>query len=143
MKSHINISYYQFPVSFPHFNGQLFTRVSANVLNHHRADLIRKIARRWVVEAVESSPNQILSVEELAQLSSRIETLDQMHTYTMREEPPISMLENQITLVATQTLKEMGLSSHELERIKLRPDVQRRAREILLAGRMSFEDLLS
>lgn len=144
MKSHFNVLYYQFPVTFPYGEGYTLNLLQSNVFNHHRADLIRKIARRWVVDAHNSSPNQILSVEELSQLSSRIADLDRKHEYTFREDPPPSPLEHQITLVASQALKEMGLSSsYELERIKQRPDVQRRAREILLAGKMSFEDLLS
>lgn len=144
MKSHINILQYQFPITFPFHEGYPLTLHLSNVFNHHRADNIRKIARRWVIEAVNSSPNQLLSVEELAKLSSRIAALDRGYEFTARDEPPPSILEQHITIVATQVMKEMGLSSpYELERIKLRLDVQHRAREILLAGQMFFEDLLS
>lgn len=143
-KSHINILQYQFPVSFPYHEGYILNLHESNIFNHHRADLIRKVARRWVLEAVNQSPNQILSVEELEVLSARIALLDKKHEYSPREEPSLSQLEYQITKVAEQVLKSMDLSSpYELERIKLRPDVQARAREILIAGQMSFEDLIS
>lgn len=144
MKSHINILQYQFPVNFPYHEGYILNLHESNTFNHHRADLIRKVARRWVIEAVNQSPNQLLSIEELAALSARIALLDKNHEYSPREEPPPSQLEYQITKVAEQVLKDMDLSSpYELNRLKLRPDVQQRAREILIAGQMSFEDLLS
>jgi hypothetical protein len=140
------VEQYQFPISAPYHAGYTLSETEAAVLNWHRARLVQKLVTRWAVPIINSSPNDILSVEEVASLATEIADFDSTYELEFKREPKSSILEYHLNLLALDFLKRSGVEhfgKEAIERIKRTPQIQERARDRIRSGVFSFEELLS
>jgi hypothetical protein len=143
--SFIVIQHYQFPIKDPFEAGHVLTEAEASVLNWYRAGLIQKTTQRWVLEAINGSPD-ILSIQTLDELAARIKEFDARYELSPRKAPRKSILEYNLDLVANGILLRSGEfepSEEDIERVKKTPEVQARARDLIKSSTFSVEELLS
>jgi hypothetical protein len=140
----IIIQHYQFPIREPFKEGHVMTETEANILNWHRATLIQKTTQRWVIEAANDLEVDILPVEEVDKLASRIREFDEQYELSPRKAVRKSSLEYNLDLVANGVLLrggELDPTEEDLERVKRTPEVQARARELVRSSTFSKEEL--
>ena len=144
--SHVVFQHYQFPIRDPYKAGQEIGEIEAGILNWYRAGLIQKTTSRWVMEVIEDSPNDILTMEELDEIESRLEEYDAGYELAARRPPKKSTLEYNLELVAMGILLQQGEfepSEEDMERVKRTPEVQARARDLIRSSTFSVEELMS
>ena len=144
--SFLVIGNYQFPIHDPFEEGMPLSAVEANVLNWHRARLIQKIVYKWVMDAIGQAEGELLSVEEVAQLTARITEFDRLYELQMAKEPRMAVLEYNLELLAQNFLRTNGyteLRKEDIERIKKTPEIQERARDLIRSSSFSFEELMT
>jgi hypothetical protein len=145
--SHIVVQHYQFPIRDPFETGHVMTAIEAHVLNWHRARLIQKIIKPWVLDVLVKNGSAILSVEELNKLSQRIEEFDKNYTLSPAKEPKTSVLEYNLNMLAENFLRHNGgstdLRPEDIERIKKTPEIQARARELIQSSTFALEELMA
>jgi len=135
----INLSQYQFVLSDPWQAGHVMTELEATSLNYCRADLIRKIAIRWVNEAEEAAPDGVLTIEQLDKITEAISKLDSEYQISARVTPKLPAFNHVLRQVALDSLHEQNLqivngediNSH-LETAMLEPSNRRKARQQLV-----------
>lgn len=115
----VNLSQYQFTLSDPYQDGQIFGPIEANVLNYHRSDLIRKIITRWVTDAEKECPDGVLTMARLEKLISAISLFDREYTLSPREDARLPAFDHQLRNIAIGEVTRIG-PSHLL------PDFERR-----------------
>lgn len=103
----INLSQYQFTISDPFQAGHIMTELEAQILNGHRADLIRKIVGRWVTDAEQDAVDGVLSIKELDNLTESIIDFDSTYSFSPRIEPKLPAFDYQLhTIAVGEVLKE-------------------------------------
>ena len=78
----IIIHYYEFTLTNPLQPGDPMTAAEAQALNAQRADNIRTKVEFWVREAEESSPDELLSPDDLLELEARVAELDSTYSFS-------------------------------------------------------------
>ena len=146
--SYIVIQHYQFPISDPFKAGHVMTEVEANVLNWHRARLIQKIVRTWVLEAIDTKGESLLSFQEAFELEQRIRDFDRIYQLSPAKEPKTSVLEYNLDLLVQNfllrnNLNEVITRKEDIDRIKKTPEIQERARDMIRSSEIAFEELMS
>lgn len=136
----INLSQYQFTLRDPYQAGRPMTELEANILNYHRADNIRKVVARWMVEAEKNAPDGVLPIHVLDTMTAQIGQLDNQYELSAREEPKLPAYEHQLRVIAALEVGKRGtahLHPYEVERhiqdAMLDPNNRARARRILVS----------
>jgi hypothetical protein len=150
--SYIVVQHYQFPIRDPFKEGDILTEIEANVLNWHRARLISRIVSRWVTDVIDLSersdgwnPDDLLSAEEVENLTQRIIEFDENYNLSKAKEPKVSLLEYNLELLASNFLYRNGNgepSEEDIARIKKAPEIQAKARDLIKSGTFSLSELL-
>ena len=136
----INLSQYQFTLRDPYQAGRPMTELEANILNYHRADNIRKVVARWMVEAEKNAPDGVLPIHVLDTMTAQIGQLDNQYELSAREEPKLPAYEHQLRVIAALEVGKRGtahLHPYEVEQhiqYAMRdPNNRARARRILVS----------
>lgn len=144
--SFIVIEHYQFPLNDPYREGTILSAEEALVLNWHRARLIQKAVTRWVADAIDRSPHDICTMEELDAIAAEVAEFDRQYNLSFKKEPRGSILEYHLESIAEAILRRSGITNpkkEDVERVKRTPQVQEQARDRVRSGIFTFEDLLS
>lgn len=120
------------------------TDLEASILNYHRADLIRKIATRWVTDAENASPDHVLEINTLDGLVRMVDELDKTYRFSRREDPKLPAFDHALLEVAvdevTRELNEHLIPDYEAKvaAAMLEPENRERARRKLIASLKSI-----
>ena len=143
--SFIVIEHYQFPIRDPYYEGYSLTATEACVLNWHRAHLIQRSVTRWAQEYIKSSPNDLLTPEELEPLATQIYDFDTDYELSFKKEPKKATLEYHLDAVATELLEQAGYpnpAQEDIDKVKKAPQVQSKARERVRLSAFSLSELI-
>ena len=129
--SYIVLDIYQFELSLPYTAGHVLTETEASVLNWHRAELIQKIAYRWLHQIKHPNDKSILSFHEIDLLQERITHLDSEYHLAPRHAPAQSYLDKHLEGMARRFLDRTGEAPtperiRELKRSPVIRDLTRR-----------------
>lgn len=144
--SYIVVGYYQFPLEDPYHEGYILSDNEARILSWYRARLIQRALSKPLEDAIDASPNDILTVEEVEELSRMVEAFNASYELEFKKEPKTSILEYHLQQIAEDILYRAGqtdLKAEDIERVKRTPEVQARARDRVKSGTFSFEELFN
>lgn len=144
--SFIVVGYYQFNLDDPYREGHVMTEQEAKILSWYRARLIQRAMTKPIQDAIDASPNEILTLEEIEALSKQVDAFNASYTLEFKKEPKSSILEYHLQMIAENILYRAGQTSpapSDVERVKKTPEVQSRARDRVKSGTFSFEELFS
>lgn len=144
--SFIVVDYYQFNIDDPYHEGYVLSDNEAKVLSWYRARLIQRAMTKPIEDAIEASPHEILTVEEVEELSKEVDAFNASYQIEFKKEPKSSILEYHLQQIAENILYSAGqidCSQEDIERVKKTPEVQARARDRVKSGTFSFEELFS
>lgn len=144
--SYIVIGYYQFNIADPYEEGYVLSDKEAKILSWYRARLIQRAMTKPIQDAIDASPNEILTPEEVEELSHTVDAFNASYELEFKKEPKSSILEYHLQQLAENILYRAGqtdLKHEDVELIKKTPEVQARARERVKSGTFSFEELFS
>lgn len=144
--SYIVIGYYQFTLEDPYHEGYILSDNEAKILSWYRARLIQRALTKPIEDAVDASPNDVLTQEEVEELSKTVEAFNASYELEFKKEPKTSILEYHLQMIAEDILYRAGqtdLRQEDIDRVKRTPEVQARARDRVKSGTFSFEELFS
>jgi hypothetical protein len=144
--SYIVIGYYQFALEDPYSEGYILSESEARILSWYRARLIQRALTKPIQDAIDASPNEILSPEEVEELSHTVDAFNASYELEFKKEPKCSILEYHLQQIAENILYRSGqtdLKQEDVDRVKKVPEVQARARDRVKSGTFSFEELFS
>lgn len=142
--SFIVVGYYQFPIDDPYVEGHVMTAEEASILSWYRARLIQRSASKWIQDIIDSSENDILAPDELADLTHKVSEYSSSYRLEFKKEPRSSILEYYLDQIAKGILLRAGQfdpKKEDLERVKKTPEVQSRARDRVRSGTFSLAEL--
>ena len=115
----------------------------SNVLNYHRADLIRRIAIKWVIEAERGAPDGILTIDKMDEIAGKIKELDNKYILAPKTPPRDSQYIKELELVAFGILRREGradpLDLKRLREIMDQREVREKARALLVSNLYATE----
>jgi hypothetical protein len=130
----INLSQYQFVLRDPWQAGHVMTELEATALNFYRADLIRKIAIRWIIEAEDACEDGVLTIPELELITKAIDKLDSEYTLSMREAPKLPAFNHTLMQIVLKSLNYKDLKEANIAAAMSDPANLEKAREQLIAN---------